>query len=181
MLPQLLPTPSRRLAPPADFHPLVGRPEAVRVSHSGLYQRGVGQSVAQKSGLRYEEKVQRALLAHYNIAEDVETPYHAGSYIHFRDDSGYRTCLPDGLLDLQSILYIIEIKIAHMARAWWQLERLYRPLIQRYSPRREIRVCEIVRSYDPSVAFPVDVTRLESLDDLSSLQKSDFGVLVWNP
>lgn len=177
MIPLLSPTPdrSRHAGVPTNFRPLSGRPRRVRLFFSD-YSRALGRTSAQKQGLRYEETIQRALLERY-----VGSEYAASPHIHFEDDSGARTCLPDGILALGGITYILEIKRAHCAIAWWQLERLYRPLIANYYHDRQIRVCEIVRTYDPAVTFPVDVKRIESIDDLPLLGESDFGVLLWKP
>lgn len=177
MIPSLLSTLDRRIAAerPHNFRLIAGPSRVTRVIPTD-YARALGRTDAQRTGLRYEEKVQRALLDRFE-----PEAYWSAPHIHFCDNSGHRTAMPDGLLTLDGIKYVFEIKIGHCAQAWWQLERLYRPLVEQYYHSFEVRVCEICRSFDPAVSFPATIKRLESLDDLSSLGRDDFGVLTWRP
>lgn len=177
MIPLLSPTPSFRRAPdqPRGFRAPRGAIRGVRIHYSD-YHRALGRTSAQKAGLRYEDAIQRSLLERYP-----DGSYASAPHIHFQDDSGYRTCLPDGILTLDGVKYILEIKRAHCALAWWQLERLYRPLVATYYHDRQVRVCEIAKSFDPSIVFPAEPRRIQSIINLPSLLESDFGVLVWKP
>lgn len=61
------------------------------------------------------------------------------------------------LIDAQrGVIHVVEIKYSHTSDAWWQLRRLYVPVLQRIFPQNlwDFEVCEIVRWFDPAVAFP---------------------------
>lgn len=109
---------------------------------------------AKGRGIRYEERVQRYLL------DAFPTLYVPSPWLHFRE-SGYesfRWCQPDGMLidAPKGVITLVEIKYSHTSDAWWQLNHLYRPVVQTLFPPRlwRIEVCEVVRWYDPAVAFP---------------------------
>lgn len=178
MIPSLSPTPQRRPPEcPTNIRLLRGRPSNIRLIPSSTYTRATGRTTAQKTGLRYEEKVQRALLDYFKPPRE----YLAAPFIHYSDDRGYHTRVPDGIATIDGVKYILEIKLGHTEVSWWQLERVYRPLVEAYYHTFPVRVCEICRSFDPMVSFPSKFRRLESIDELPSLGKGEFGVLRWKP
>jgi hypothetical protein len=166
MLPSLLTPPSDA---PVDVPPPPGFRAAEGVRSARLETKIVdlpprGASFAQRSGLRYEAKVHAALAAALGEA------FYKNPWMSFEDSSGWRRCRPDGLAVCDSfagrgLVIIFEIKIRHMPEAWWQLRRLYEPVVEQAFPRREIRVVEIVRSFDPSMPFPERPTILSTLEE----------------
>jgi hypothetical protein len=160
----------RELVPPLRFRPLIS-PTHIRV-HKSPYVRASGTTGAQKSGLRYEAQIQRNL-------QGLFASYEAGTSLHFLDSGSARTAQPDGIIVYSDYIFVFEIKYQHCPEAWWQLERLYKPLLQLAFPRRPISVVEICRSYDPSMPFPCRVTRFDDLVEWVSEPQEGFGVLEW--
>ncbi len=159
---------SRALRPPRGFHPPSGGFRDVRLAgHSPV---GRGRTVAQKMGLRYEQRVHDVLSAIY------DERYRQSPSILFHDLYGHRRAIPDGLLAIDDHLVIVEVKYTHCELAWWQLKRLYSPLLVTLYPGRRIRHVEICRSYDPSVVFPGDHRLVTSLH---SLPETEVGVIQW--
>lgn len=118
---------------------------------------------ARGEGLRYEAKVQSAFLDHYG------NRYLQSPWLAFWDNNGYRMCQPDGLLFdfFRGRLTIIEIKLRHTSDAYYQLRQLYEPVIRILFPSSlwDIRCCEVVKWYDPAIAFPGQVQLRENPED----------------
>lgn len=115
----------------------------------------VGHTEAQKIGLRYERCV------HEELSRRYEGNYGPSQWISFKCGRGFdvRWAQPDGLLlnfDA-ALICIVEIKIRHSERAWWQLRQLYEPLVSFLFPSWRVALCEVCRSYDPAVAWPEPV------------------------
>lgn len=155
--------------PPRGFRPLRGTISDVRFG--GAVPLNTGRTPAQKAGLRYEQRVHDVLSAIYGAN------YRPAPSILFRDISGVRRAIPDGLLRVDDLCVLIEIKLSHTERAYWQLKRLYEPLLMRLVvPRTRIVCVELCRSYDPSVNFPGPHVVIDSLHDAPS---DAVGVLQW--
>lgn len=183
MLPSLSPLSSGDSGPtqvpsPPRFRAPVGIIRDVVVSTDRDYSTAKGNTAARQNGLRYENKVQRYL-------GELFTQYIPGPQIRFVDNSGPRLCIPDGILPTSSGNFVFEIKIQHMPEAWWQLERLYRPVLETALGGTWHSI-EVVKSYDPSMPFPC---RVELIDNLNEYMKScrarrrekTFGVFRWRP
>lgn len=131
---------------PNAFKPIVGEPRDVRFT-PWQPPKSRGNSTAQKAGLRYERQTIERLAEEFGA----NLLPHLG--IAFSDNSGARVAIPDCLLRLNGALAILEIKYTHTDFAWWQLRRLYEPLLFRLT-RAPIFLIEVCKSYDPSVDFP---------------------------
>lgn len=157
-----------RLRAPRGFRSIKGLPTDIHFG--GTTPVSVGRTFAQKEGLRYERKVQDVLEAIYG------SDYRVSPSIMYRDRLGLRRAIPDGLLRIGDTLVIVEIKLTHCERAWWQLMRLYVPLVQRLAgPGVRIAPVEICRSYDPAVSFPSG----ELIESLHRTPPGVPGVLQW--
>lgn len=117
---------------------------------------GRGFTPAQRSGLRYEAKVQNAIS---NLFPD----YIPSPHVQFLDSAGWRTCIPDGLLSLREALFIFEIKNQHSPESWWQLEKLYRPVLQILYPSKRIFCLEVCRLFDPATPYPAEFTLITDI------------------
>lgn len=133
---------------------------------------GLGaQSAAQKAGLRYEEKAQAFLRSKF---PDVRL----STMLHFCDDSGPRRCVPDAFLSLPDRTIAFEIKSQHMPESWWQLRKLYAPVLEAlYS--KPVLCVEMTKSYDPAVPFPELHQVFYNPDSLAGMPVSSFVVLLW--
>lgn len=130
-----------------------------------------GRTQAQKMGLRFETKVHDVLEAIYDI------DYRRSPAVLFEDRSGLHRAIPDGILKIGDSLVIVEIKLRHCERAWWQLKRLYEPVLRTMVvPGARVRCVEIVRSYDPDEPFPGAHSVVTSLH---KLPEAAVGVLQW--
>lgn len=155
--------PTAHVLPPPRFRP------AGRILSAGflpLTNINVGHSAAHKRGLAYEQSVFELLEATFGNA------FMPNPWLWFRDNRGYRRCQPDGLLFFPGRVVIVEVKLSHVAAAYWQLRRLYAPVIEHLCPQRKIELLEITRSYDPAVALPELVGLV---DDLFSIETSPLG------
>lgn len=138
------------------------------------YRRRNGNTAAREAGLRYEEKIQLALLDCFPL-------YEAEPHIIYWTPKGPRNAFPDGLLLLPERTVIIEIKRQHMPEAWWQLRRHYSLVMERYRVQ-PIQCIEIVKDLDISMPFPEHFTLYESVaaaiaDDYANMH---FGVVKWS-
>lgn len=156
-----------RAAPPRGFKFIRGTPSSVRFGGEVPHNRG--RTYAQKLGLRYEQKVQDVLSAIY--AQN----FRPAASILFEDRTGLRRAIPDGLLDLGDCIVIVEIKYSHCELAWWQLKKLYLPLVLRLIAK-PIHLCEIVHTYDPDVSWPEPHGLCASLH---RLPVGEVGVIQW--
>lgn len=162
-----------KVPPPPNFRPPAANIHAVTLE-TQPYLRQKGVTAAHEAGLRFEEKVQRKLLEAY------PDQYKPNPKVSWFDNSGFRTCYPDGLLLKADRTVIIEIKVRHMPEAWWQLRELYSKVLSGYRGL-PLQVIEIVRTYDPAMPFPEPILLLSELcaytKDATLL--SSFGVLPW--
>lgn len=155
--------------PPRGLYLPHGTPR--QVSLGGLLPPSGGRTVVQRLGLAYEQKVQDILQAIYGEKFFCDVP------ILYEDRRGLHRCIPDGVLRTDACtVVIVEVKLRHTSRAWWQLERLYFPVLrQLVGPSVRIQRAEICRSYDPDEEFgPHDYC-----ESLHKLPSDRVGVLQW--
>lgn len=115
---------------------------------------------AKKRGLLYQEKVVRKLEDRH---EDwVGVPE---LWFKFKDFYGERYAQTDWIginVELGRIV-IVEVKLSRVPNAWWQLNRLYRPLVERIFPYWDIAMVEVVdKVYD--VLVPEEVKIVHELE-----------------
>lgn len=157
------------MRPPRGFKGPLGVPTNVRFGGTPRYPRG--NTASQKAGLAYEQKVVDVLSAIYG------DQFCRAPSILYDDRTGCRMAIPDGVLRVRSELVIIEVKLSHCEKAWWQLNRLYLPLLSALVlPGTRISTVEICRHYDPEVRFPVPGELVTSLHKLPS---HGTGILQW--
>lgn len=154
--------------PPPGFRPTL----AVKAAQYGRFSaKDGGHSGSQKAGLRYERSACRYLKATFpNVL--------IGRAIHFVDELGPRTCIPDAVIHCPQFVIVVEIKLQHMPEAWWQLRRLYEPVLKVIYPGSPIACVEMVRSFDASMPFP---EKVDFFDDLHDVNPDKFGVFRWTP
>lgn len=174
----------RALSPAVEFSRGVGTPTKpprgiyipqgpisdVRVGN--ILPPSSGRTTAQRMGIAFEIRVQDVLSAIYGDQFFCNVP------ILFEDRRGLHRCIPDGVLRLSpSSIAIIEIKLRHTERAYWQLEKLYKPVLRKMvTPGSRVYTVEICRSYDPDEVWPGVHEVVKSLHRLS-LDRT--GVLQW--
>jgi hypothetical protein len=174
-------SPKRAAAPipPTDFIP-ARNPSNVRlINYTHSPQR---RSASRRAGIRYEKKW-------HTFAGKVWPTYRnfQGQLFAFSDVSGQRCCSPDGvLIPLQLDYFVIfEVKVGHISDSFWQLRRLYEPVLSQWSDCRGRRpvVVEVCRRFDPAIIYPgraITLNLFELDDYFQKPQSSDeVGVLIW--
>lgn len=161
-----------QVPPPRSYKPIQGTPHDIHIKERD-YKKLAGDTRARSNGLRFEWRVQTALIERFGA------DYLAAPGLYFTDDSGFRVLIPDGILRQPAHVTVVEIKIQHMPEAWWQT-RLYQDVIGRKYYMKPCAVVEVVRSFDPFMPFPCAVDKLDSVDDLVTYRGGcGFGVLIW--
>ena len=128
-------------------------------------------SRAKRLGIAYERAVGRALSDEWAL----------GVWFRFGDSDGVHWCQPDGLhLDFRrGVVTILEIKLRHTPRAWWQLRELYLPVVSRALGRAwSYRLVELCKWYDPDTHFPGEQKLIPAL--LSPIPPNAVGVHIWH-
>lgn len=89
-------------------------------------------------------------------------------------------CQPDGIIldSEQRKLVILEMKLSHTAHAWYQIRKLYQPVLSLIYPDYSMAALEIVRWLDPHVPFP---ETFKFVDDVVWFDVEKFGVHIFNP
>lgn len=131
---------------------------------------------ARRLGVKYEGFVQAQLLDQY------EEKYIPSPWLKYREinDEKFHWAQPDGLLiDLRSgLIIIVEIKLRHTSDAWWQTQMKYLPLLKKlFGDDFSFGIMEVVKWYDPAVAFPVNY---RMLPQIHYLRANEFGVHIRN-
>lgn len=129
-----------------------------------------------KLGRIYEAAVQSRLLEEFPFYVD-------GPWIKFGESGAVRWCQPDGILfDFESgTVTVVEVKLAHTSAAWWQLRKLYIPVLKRIFPTSlwKYRAVEIVKFFDCDTNFPEPIRLLKNLREGQSLDHNEMGVFIW--
>ena len=92
-----------------------------------------------------------------------------------------RWCQSDGVLvDTEAKrLTIIECKFSHVDRSYWQLERLYLPVIRKvFGDEWDYRLVEVCKWYDPDIPYP-EHQRITSVK--MAPRHPIIGVHIWKP
>jgi|SRR5882724_7764507 len=174
------------IPPPLRFKPLIGKPRNISIGAIRVQtQIHPSMSAAKVSGIRYEWQVYEWLS---RVLGSKDRPIHIQHCIHFSDDNGYRTSIPDAFVVLEELVFLFEVKSQHMPETWWQCEKLYKPLLEELF-QRPVFCVEIVRNFDPQMPFPCEVIIIEDLqsyvnqthvisEDLDSWPPQ-WGVFKW--
>lgn len=174
--------PKRNTIPPDKFMPA----ENVIRAEFGIPPEYILKSLAStvvrsrssQDGLRYEKKVIQLLQK--QLPELV-----AGPWIKFVAGRIYQTrerwCQPDAFWadhDNKRV-YVFEVKLSHTSNSWWQLQRLYIPVLRVIFPGYEFVPIEICKWYDPHTAFPVIFKLEPNIRDLALMSPQVFYVHIW--
>jgi hypothetical protein len=105
------------------------------------------------AGLRYETRVQDLLC-------EISDLYVPSPWLRYgiKGEGRARWCQPDGfLLDLRKgQITLIEVKYKHTIDSWWQLRKLYEPVLKKIFPPSHFQYAciEIVSWYESNIKFP---------------------------
>ncbi len=164
--------------PPANckiYLPLLGVSAAWQTEEQPHAGRRTRSSPAQKAGVAYQRRVGEFLSGGNSHWRTVASPWFAYCDMH---GGKRRYCQPDFLLvdDGNSTCVIVEAKLTWTPEAWWQLERLYRPVIAK-ACRWETLLCLCIsRGYDPAFPAPTAPT---FVDDVYDIKPNLFNFLIF--
>jgi len=131
------------------------------------------------AGVKYENQVQEMLLAAHGAS------YLPSPWLQFSTPQGLKWCQPDGLLfDLDhGAITIVEVKYQHTTDAWWQLRRLYEPVLQKIFPSHlwQFHTLELVKWYDQAILWPEPLRLVANPTEAKSLPFNTTGVHIWKP
>lgn len=167
-----------KFCPPKRFRAAVN-PTKVQFCAPPSFAQGTPRGRGRRAeGIRYERRVQKYLCDLYGDC------YLPGPWLSFYDVGDQRICQPDGILfDLKNgRIILIEIKLRHCEEAYWQLHKLYLPLLRQMFPYSLWDICclEIVRWYDPAIVWPVKTLLRENILDTPSSITNKIGVHIYN-
>jgi hypothetical protein len=129
-------------------------------------------------GLRYERA------AHEHNSAELGPQYLASPWIQFRlrGDARHHWCQPDALYFdlLGGQITIIEVKYSHCADAWFQLNRVYLPVLSVMFPQKlwKFATLEMVKWFDCATAVPQPPKLREGI---LRARPNEFGVYIWKP
>ena len=134
---------------------------------------------ARADGIRYEKK------AHRYLEEAYEDQCVIAPWIRFHSHGQAKSlyCQPDALiLDIRKgTITIIEIKLKHTSDAWWQVRRLYLPLVQCiFGEDWEYIAVEVAKWFDPHTKFPERFEFIDNARDFPTAAPSTFHLHLWN-
>lgn len=165
-----------KFLPPSTFKP-AGTVISAKWSSAPAFAAAPKRRTGRRAqGVRYERKV------HEHLAELYPDRYVSSPWIRFTnvEDNNARWCQPDGLIiDLHAgEIVIVEVKYQHTSDAWWQLEKLYKPVLKVLFPPKlwSLRCVEVVKWFDPMTNFPVPTKMSERPTGVG-----DFSVHIWKP
>ncbi len=159
--------------PSASFHP-AGRVLAANFCTPPALRkkRYTGRRL---QGVQYEKKVHAYLEGFYGER------YIPNPWIRFFTEGKWRWCQPDALLldPRAGRITIVEVKYQHTSDAWWQVRRLYQPVLEVMFPAHlwAFDACEVVKWYDPATLFPEKTVLAQEV----GMKHSAFKVHIWRP
>jgi hypothetical protein len=136
-------------------------------------QASRGGTPSQKAGRSYERWVQRTLCnKRFDYLPSPWIKYYTGDQLRF--------CQPDGLLidPFNGLITVVEIKLSHTEKAWYQIRKLYQPILKKIFPERmwDFRAVEICNTFNPDVTIPEEI---EYSSEIFTPPSARFGVVVW--
>lgn len=162
-------------APPKGFRAAEGVRSAWLIGEGpfGRTPRRAG-TLAQRNGRRYERQALKYL------AGVLGRGFTPSQWFRFYDGGGAapRFCQTDGLFVDGAGVVIFEVKRTFSADAWWQLTKLYSPVVRAALAPKRLQCVVVCKSFDPATAFPEPYEHTEMLDGWRE-RLSGIGVFQW--
>lgn len=135
---------------------------------------------ARARGLSYEAKALRMLEARY---AELPTPvvFKPGPWFEYEDQEGRHWCQPDAVIIKASEGFgcIYECKYQHSSEAWFQIWRLYEPVLRFLYPTISWQGMEICKWFEPSTPWPEQP--VFTPDPLVIPRRGATAIHIWNP
>lgn len=113
---------------------------------------------SKRKGLLYQERV----VDYLDQVKGEDWEAIPGLWFEFQESRGRRFAQADwvGFCPKDGLICIAEIKLSRVPLAWWQLNRLYKPLVQKLFPEWKIATLEITATvYNVAIPEPTPVVR----------------------
>lgn len=148
-----------KIKPPRKFKSVKGLKRADVVEEPQFAKINGNVRGMKGKGLRYESHVCNYL--DRNLPEHVVGVH--GLWFKFEDAKGERYAQADwvGFDLLRACIYIVEVKLTRVPDAWWQLNRLYKPLVSKVFGW-DIAMIEVTATVR-NVAVPDDVLLIHDI------------------
>lgn len=145
------------------------------LSYKLHHRKKARHTAAQAAGIRYEK------LALSHLVELVPlVPHPAFKFFA----SGFdQYAIPDAIVvdAAERILTIIEIKIRHTSDACFQLNNLYKPIVQKAFPHMLVNLLEVCKSFDAEVSLPQHFKLVQDpVHFTKSYQSGVLGIYVYS-
>lgn len=179
---------SQEFLPPAKFFPVgtVTWAQFAPAEPAYIAQNKKKVKGSRAAGLAYERKAKVMLeTCFFSLISPLSPPPEAslllGPWISYKTAKSSRICYcqPDVLLvnSEEKKLTIYEIKLQHCTFAWWQVRKLYEPILRKIYPNFTISAMEIVKWLDPHIPFPETFYYASSPFDLFD---NRFGIHIYD-
>lgn len=168
---------TKPLPPSLEFTPITHCDWAEFSADPPQFLRPTKRRGKRLQGIRYENRAREAFTARFG------TDFMPSQWVRYRAADGrIRWCQTDGVLLSREHhrLTIIEFKYNHTDLAWWQLFRLYRPVLERLFEGYgyEFRCVEVCQWFDPATRC---TARPILCEDVANVMIDGFNVHIWNP
>lgn len=193
--------PRTAVEPPEGFQPAGTVTQASPTTFNFAKRRA--ETVSERQGLKYEKLALQALIDEIGRRNmEVDFYPHQGFVFHSAEGAGEegtnsgraeralgsnpRYCQPDAIVVGDREIVLVEIKLVHTRRAWFQLFQLYRPVVQRWTDLEGIgqgvewRHIEMCARHDPTQRIPGPLKQLDMQEDWY-LDEDELGLIIWNP
>lgn len=177
----MIDSPFRKAMPVAALESPVPPPQYVRYVPKGEIRSAWRSPIAPFSSPRPRNFAKRQGLLYQRRIEawarglglgDVE----AGPWFAYLDDSSIRHyCQPDLLIHNGRKLFVVETKFRWTTDAWWQLQKIYVPVLRLVFPNSSLYSVCVCKSFDPAIVAP---ERVEIRENLASLDPAILNVLL---
>ena len=136
-------------------------------------------TAAQQAGLRYEAQAREHL-------EALVPSWDFGIWWTYVDQrtGRDRLCQVDAFrVDFfQKLVNVVEIKKRHTSDSWWQLRKLYEPVLRSVYPAPyQFNVVEMCESFDPDIRLSEPIFFVDDLVKWTAAPAPGFGVYRWRP
>lgn len=162
LLPCLEKSELENLRPPRGFIPVRGSPRVKIIDEpSFINTKGNAAQASVRKGLRYQDQIMKYL----ETTLDEDWVGFPGLWFEFTAGHKSRTAQADwvGLNMREYRICIVEVKLSRVAKAWWQLNKLYKPLVAQLFPGWDISLLEIASKLQ-TVVVPERVRVVSSLE-----------------
>ena len=165
--------------PPHNFHPARDVSWAKFIKTPAFASKSPKLRGARAEGIRYEKKV------HRYIKETFPDLHINAPWLEFRAKFARRSkiCQPDALIINPRLgtITVIEIKLQHTSNAWWQVRRLYTPVVEKiFGNSWKYLALEVVHWFDPHTKFPEHCEFINSLEELHLLAPGKFYIHIYS-